>query len=132
MSSAAARRHYSQDGLGVVSNERLLVMLFERLDRDLAEAASRCALSDRSATHVAIMHAQDIIYELLGALDTEVWAGASDLQAVYVFCLSELIEANMAQDAQRIENCRNLLAPIGDTWREAATKRTASGTPTAS
>ena len=127
MSSAAARRHYSQDGLGVVSNERILVMLFERLDRDLAEAASRCAVGDRSATHVAVMHAQDIIYELIGALDTGTWPGATDLQSVYVFCLNEMIDANVAQDAARIENCRALLAPIGETWREAAAKNAASG-----
>ena len=125
MSSAAARRHYSRDGLGVVSNERLVVMLFERLDRDLAEAASQCALGDRPATHEAITHAQDIIYELLGALDTDAWEGARDLQEVYVFCLNEMIDANIAQDVGRIGKCRELLQPRGEAWRDAAAGKTA-------
>jgi len=132
MSSAAARRQYSRDGTGVVSNQRLLVMLFERLDRDLAQASSQCALGDRAGSHDAIVHAQDILYELIGALDTGVWDGAEGLQEVYVFCVNELIAANMAQDPARIDNCRVLLQPIGQAWREVHTDGASQTAPQAS
>lgn len=119
MSSAAARRRYAQDGTGVVSNARLLILLFERLDRDLAEAAAHSALGDRGHAHEAIVHAQEILYELIGALDTEAWEGADALQKIYVYCLNETIEGNIAQDAARIEKCRDLLRPIGTAWHDA-------------
>ena len=120
MSSAAARRQYANDGTGVVSNERLLIMLFERLDRDLAHAASHCALGDRTAVHETLTHAQDILYELIGNLDTDAWDGAAALQEVYVFCVNEIIDANLHQDATRINRCRELLQPIAEAWREAS------------
>lgn len=120
MSSAAARRQYSQDGLGVVSNARLLVLLFERLDRDLAEAASYCALGDRAGSHATVVHAQEILYELIGALDVDAWDVAKDIQRIYVFCLNEVIDANLNQDGARIENCRQVLAPLADAFRSAS------------
>ena len=131
MSSAAARRHYSQDGLGMVSNERILVMLYERLDRDLFEAATQAALGDRMGTHAAIMHAQDILYELIGALDVDAWEGAAALQELYVFCLNEIIDANITQDPARLNKCRDLLRPIGEAWREASVDPVGLETPQA-
>lgn len=128
MSSAAARRQYSQDGLGVVSNARILVLLFERLDRDLAEAASHCALGDRAGSHAAVVHAQDILYELIGALDVEAWDVAKDIQRIYVFCVNEIIDANLHQDGARIENCRQILAPLADAFRSAESAATMDST----
>ena len=119
MSSAAARRHYAKDGIGVLSNQQILVKLFERLDRDLTEAASHCALDDRDAAHAATVHAEEILYELISALDTGAWDGASQLQELYVFCLNEIIDANMALDPARFNKCRELLHPIGEAWRTA-------------
>lgn len=126
MSSTAARRQYATDGTGVVSNERMLIMLFDRLDRDLAHAAQLCALDDRTGAHDTLTHAQDILYELIGALDTDAWEGAAALQEVYVFCVNEIIEANLHQDPIRINKCRELLQPIAEAWREAVNDQMAS------
>ncbi|MFZ4515065.1 MAG: flagellar export chaperone FliS [Acidimicrobiia bacterium] len=120
MSSAAARRQYSQDGLGVVSNARLLILLYERLDRDLAEAGRHCALGDRAGCHSAVVHAQEILYELIGALDVDEWDVAKEIQKIYVFCLNEIIEANLEQNAARIEASRQLLLPLIEAFRTAS------------
>ena len=124
MSNAAARKQYAQDGMGTASNDRLVVMLYDRLDRDFVEAGSEMALGNRQGAHDAVMHGQEIIYELIGALDVESWDGAAGLQELYVYCLNEMTASNMTQDTARLENTRQLLRSLGDAWRETLTGST--------
>lgn len=95
-------------------------MLYERLviDLDRAEAAER--LGDRDSARRQLMHAQDIVNELLASLDVTAWAGAAGLSSLYTFLLTELIQANITGDAERTRSCRTMVEPLRDAWREAA------------
>ncbi|MGF1648649.1 MAG: flagellar export chaperone FliS [Kineosporiaceae bacterium] len=98
----------------------LLVMLYDRLAVDLVRAEDALAAGDRASTHTALVHAQDIVAELLATLDTDAWDGGERLAALYGYLLRELVGANVAGDAARVAACRQLVEPLRDAWREAA------------
>ncbi len=118
-SGAAAR--FSADGAGSLSQERLLVMLYERLQRDLHTAIDAITAGDREASHRALLHAQEILAELDGALDRDVWDGADQLSAVYRFLMDRLVVANVRQDVASVRDCLRVVDPLVATWTDAWT-----------
>lgn len=125
MTSPALRARYLNDSIATASPARLLVMLYERLLLDLAQAESALAAGDREVAGQRLMHAQDIVVELRASLKMDVWDGAAGLSQVYGFLLSELIAANVRSDLVKVTACRELVEPLLDAWRQAATAATA-------
>ena len=119
-SSSALRDRYLADSINTASPGKLLVMLYDRLVLDLMQGEEALRAQDRERAADRIGHAQEIILELRTTLDVDAWEGAPGLANLYGFLLTELIGANITQDAARIASCRQLLEPLRDTWREAA------------
>jgi flagellar protein FliS len=120
MTSPALRARYLGDSVATASPARLLVMLYERLVLDLTQAEAALAAADRGAAAQRLMHAQEIVIELRTSLKMDVWDGAANLAAIYGFLLGELIAANVQGDPQKVVECRGLVEPLLDAWREAA------------
>lgn len=114
------RDRYLQDSINTASPGKLLIMLYDRLVLDLMQAEEAVLAGDREMSHERLTHAQEIIIELRVSLDVEAWSGAPGLANLYGFLLTELIGANIAQDAERVRSCRALVEPLRDAWREAA------------
>lgn len=114
------RTRYLADAVATAGPGKLLTMLFDRLllDIDRAEAALRAG--DRPTGTQQLAHAQEIVAELIANLDVESWDGGDRLLSIYTFLLSELIGAGLAGDADRAAACRTVVAPLAQTWREAA------------
>jgi flagellar protein FliS len=127
MSTPALRARYIGDSVSTASPGRLLVMLYERLVLDLAQAEGALRDRDREATNRHLVHAQDIIMELRATLDLTAWEGAGRLANIYTFLLSELMAANVTADAARVTACRALVEPLLDAWRQAALAAAESG-----
>jgi flagellar secretion chaperone FliS len=121
MTSPALRARYLNDSVSTASPGRLLVMLYERLVLDLTKAETALGLGEREDASGHLMHAQDIIIELRASLDMDVWDGAVGLAKIYGYLLSELVTANVKTDATRVAACRQLIEPLLDAWRQAAT-----------
>jgi flagellar protein FliS len=126
---AAVRAEYASDKV-TTSPERLVTMLYDRLVRDLVGAEQAIEDGDRDAAHRDLVHAQDIVVELLGALDHAAWAGASQLASLYTWILGELLQANVQQDAGRVTHCRSLVEPLAEAWHTAAATVAARPEPT--
>lgn len=120
MTSPHLRDRYLQDSINTASPGTLLLMLYERLIRDLLQGEEAIRAGDREKASEMLIHAQEIILELRTTLDVESWAGAPGLASLYGFVLTELIGANVSQDADKVVSCRALLEPLRDAWREAA------------
>lgn len=120
MTGPALRARYIGDSVSTSSPGRLLVMLYERLVLDLAQAEAALRDGDREAGNRHLMHAQDIILELRASLDLTAWDGAARLASIYTFLLAELIAANVGADPARVAGCRVLVEPLLDAWRQAA------------
>jgi flagellar protein FliS len=74
----------------------------------------------RDAPREPIQHAQEIVLELRATLKVELWEGGPRLAALYVWLVQELIQANLKGDVRRVRDCRKVVEPLRDAWREAA------------
>src|SRR5690349_10167088 len=120
MTSPAMRARYLNDSVNTASPARLLVMLYERLVRDLTQAEQALRSGDRPEASEQLMHAQEIVLELRTTLDESAWDGAAGLAQIYGFLLNEMIAANVKADPRKVLSCRGLVEPLLDAWRQAA------------
>ncbi len=123
MSSAqtlAARSHYANNAVSTASPARLLLMLYDRLVRDLVTAEQALGSGDVARAGEELIHAQQIVLELRTSLDVTRWDGAQQLAALYGFLHAELVTANLRKDRARVVSCRELVEPLRDAWRTAA------------
>lgn len=120
MSSEAQRARFLSDAVLSATPARLLTMLYDRmvLDLDRAEKAQRAG--DVAEANVQLLHAQDILAELMVTLDVEAWSGGPALQSLYTHLMGELVQANITHDADRTQQCRAVVEPLRAAWHEAA------------
>ncbi len=118
--AAQLRNRYAQDAVGTAAPAKLLIMLYDRLSKDLLQAEKAAVARDIPGTHNNLIHAQEIITELASTLDVDAWAGGEQLLRIYEFCLQELFQANVYKDVQRIHGVREVIEPLRDAWTQAA------------
>ena len=110
---------YREANLGSMSPEKMVVLLYERILRDLEEGANALAAGDRRVFNDAVVHAQNIVTELRNALDHTVGGGvAANLDALYDFVFQELLAALADQQIRHLTVCRDVLAPLLEAWRQ--------------
>jgi len=124
MASPAMRARYLADAVNTASPAKLLVMLYDRLLIDLAQAETALVEGDRETGSGHLLHAQEIVIELRTSLRMDVWEGAVNLAKLYGFLLQELIAANVQADPGKIRDCRSIVEPLVSAWREAALSAT--------
>ncbi|WP_156253691.1 flagellar export chaperone FliS [Pseudactinotalea terrae] len=115
-----ARASYLADQVMSASPPRLLTMLYDRLLLDLARAAKAQADQDWPAASAQLIHAQQIVTELMTSLDLDAWDGAQNLHAIYAYALTQLVEANTGRDRAITSALIEILEPLRQTWHEAA------------
>jgi flagellar protein FliS len=130
MTSPNPRNRYLQDSISTASPGKLLIMLYDRLVLDLIQAEEAFRTDHREAAGERLNHAQEIVLELRTTLVLDAWEGAPGLAGLYSFLLTELIQANIKRDLDKVTSCRELIEPLRDAWREAVAL-TSSPTPVA-
>lgn len=114
-----ARNRFVSDGVGSMAPGKLLVLLYDRMLRDLDEASSAIDRRDTVAAHGALTHAQDIVAELHSALDVDRWDGAAAMVDLYTYLADLLGRANVSKSMALVLEARSVVAPLRDTWAEA-------------
>src|SRR4051794_11109027 len=109
--NTALRERFISDGVATVSQEQLLLALYDRLLNDL-EKAETYMETDTGLAHDALVHAQRIVEELHLALDPRAWEGAEHLSDIYLFAHEQLVEANLRKDGSIVSACRQVLEPL--------------------
>jgi flagellar protein FliS len=117
---ATARNRYASNSVTTASPARLLVMLYDRLVRDVVTAQEALVERDVAKVNSNLQHAQQIVLELRTSLDTTAWDGAAGLADLYTFLYNELVAANIEKSAARVQVCRELVEPLRDAWTQAA------------
>jgi flagellar protein FliS len=120
MSTASLRARYLGDTVTTASPQRLLVMLYDRLALDLERAETALGAGDRPEATAQLQHAQDVVFGLLESLQLDAWDGAPRLAALYNWLIAELGRAVVKGDVRRVADCRKIVEPLRDAWREAA------------
>ena len=126
-----AKQQYLEQQVASASPERLLILLYDRLLVDIDRAAAAQASQDWVAAGTHLTHAQWIVSELSETL-TDAWDGADQLRAVYTYLNGRLIAANLSHDGEATAECRGIVAPLRDAWRQAADELTSAPTMSAS
>ena len=118
--AAQLRSRYARDSVTTASPVRLVTMLYDRLVRDLDDAELAISASNLQGAHNALRHAQDIVQELAGSLDTASWSGGEGLQSLYMWLMEQLVAANLTKDACLLTGCREVIEPLREAWHKAA------------
>jgi flagellar protein FliS len=126
MSTASLRSRYLGDSVATASPQRILVMLYDRLVLDLERAEMALDTGDRTEAAAQIQHAQDIVFELRESLRVDAWEGGPRLAALYSWMITELVQAGVKRDRNRVAACRQIAEPLRDAWRQAAATLTTS------
>ena len=132
MNASMIRNRYVGDSVSTASPARLVTMLYDRLVRDLCTAEAALSGRDLAAANSALVHAQEIVWELAAGLDVTKWSGGPALAALYQFVIAELLAANVKKDVERVVSVRSLVEPLRDAWHQAAELAASSGPGTAS
>ena len=127
MSSALLRNRYVSDNAATATPAQLVTMLYDRLVLDLVRAETAQRAGDRHAAGKQLIHAQSILLELMSSLRIDDWEGGEGLLALYTYLHTELINANIGDDPDVTANCRLLVEPLRDAWREAAAELSRTG-----
>jgi flagellar secretion chaperone FliS len=127
--SHALRERFTTGGLDTASGPKVVVMAYDRLDRDIAAALSALTDGNLARAHELFCHAQDLVHELNGMLDVDAWEHGPSLAAIYRYVIVRLTEANMTKLPSPATEARNLLAELGEAFRQASVTTAASFTP---
>jgi flagellar protein FliS len=119
-SVAALRQRFAAGAVDTATGPRVVVMAYDRLERDLAGAIEALDGGDLPTAHELLCHAQDLVHELLGMLDLDAWEHAATLAAIYRYVIQLLTTANVAKRAADAATARALLAELGAAFRTAA------------
>lgn len=120
MSYGLAQARYASDAAATVSPARLLTMLYDRLVADLVAAEEAMRRDDHATTGARLGRAQEILLELHATLDLALWPEGEPLSRLYLWMVSELMQARLRGVPQRVADCRALIEPLRDAWHAAA------------
>ncbi len=98
--------------------EELTLMLYEGAIKFLKQA--QIFLGDKKLDKVnnSIQRAEDIIVELRATLNMDI-ALSENLDSLYEYMLSRLMDANLDKDHEILEEVIGLVTELKDTWKEA-------------
>lgn len=120
---------FADGSVETATGPKIVVMCFDRLDRDLGGALDAIAAGDHFETNRLLAHAQDLLGEVAGMLDLAAWEHAGALVSVYDYAMRRLVEGNATKSAATVTEVRRLLGEIGGAFREASVASLPSTAP---
>jgi flagellar protein FliS len=120
--AAATPNAYRESAVLSAPPETLVVMLYDGARRFLYQAGVAMGDGQTEATHRKLRRAEDIIQHLRDTLDMDQGEIAHNLEAIYVFCLSQLRQARFDRDPAVLEQVSSLLGQLRDAWAAIASQ----------
>lgn len=120
---------YRESSVMTASPEQLVVMLYDGALRFLRQ--TEAAFGEGAYKHGGdrLSRAEAIVDELLATLNMDAGELANRLQAIYVFCKRQMIEARLERDAAKIRSVIRLLDDLRDAWAQLASGGTGGAGP---
>ena len=116
--NAAAK--YNNNKVMTASPAELTLMLYEGAIKFCNLAIMAIEKKDLEKSNLNIIKAQNIILELRSTLDMN-YPLSNDLDRLYEYIYSKLIEANLKKDKEIIEESLDFIRELRNTWKEAMT-----------
>ncbi len=106
-------------------------MLYDRMLLDFDKAVDAIGRGSIEDAHHALIHAQEIVFELHMALDLDAWPDGAGLADLYTYLTEQLAAANARKSVELIQNCRAVVEPLAETWHAAYKQTSSASAPTA-
>ena len=110
---------YRQTQIGTVDRTKLVILVYDGAITYLKRAKQKLDEENWEEKCDLIFKAQDVLLELMGALDMNMGEVAQSLYNLYHYMMKRLTEANIRNDLERIDEVINLLSGLRRTWAEA-------------
>ena len=113
-------KEYLKTQIQTASREQLVLMLYDGGVRFAEQAKDRMAAKDLEGTHRLLIRSQNIVLELLYALDRKTGGEvAENLASLYTYCYNRLVEANVHQAPEKVDECTSILKGLREAWAQA-------------
>jgi flagellar protein FliS len=120
MNPTYAPQAYKESAVLTAPPERLVVMLYDGIQRFLFQATVAMREGNIEQSNNRLQRAEAIIDELNATLDMSQGQVAERLRALYNFSKRHLMQARIQRSPEMIEETSKLLDTVGDAWRQIA------------
>lgn len=117
-SQKAMANAYKNQQVMTASPEQLTLLLYNGALRFLNESILALEAGDVPKSHNANMRVQDIVREFISTLDMK-YEISKNWAALYEYIQHCLIEGNMKKDVQQLNNAKEILEDMRNTWQDA-------------
>jgi len=110
---------YRSDDTNTMTQEKIIVALYERMVSDLNEAGEAIGAEDRLKMTARVNHSQQIVVELRNSLDHSIGGDISHtLESLYDFLFQEHLQLLVDCNPDHISNCIGTIEPLLAAWRK--------------
>ncbi|WP_425058501.1 Flagellar secretion chaperone FliS [Sporomusa carbonis] len=118
MNAANMASAYKSQQIMTASPEELTLMLYNGAIRFIAESMQAIDQGNMEKAHKANMRAQEIVREFMATLDMQ-YEISQGYYKLYDYIEYRLIQANIKKDKDQLEEAKNMLQELRDTWAQA-------------
>jgi len=112
-------RTYLHTQVETASNLKLIIMLYNAAIKFTKLAQISLAENKLEQSHINNIKTQDILFELMNALDPNQGEVADSLYLLYDYLHQHLVAANLKKEAAPLVEVEKLLVDLRDTWLQA-------------
>ncbi|NLJ34593.1 MAG: flagellar export chaperone FliS [Firmicutes bacterium] len=114
---AHAYQQYRQTQVETAGPGQLILMLYNGGIRFCSQAMGAIERGQLEEAHKALVRSQQIVDELMAALDLETGELAQNLMRLYEYMNQCLLQANMKKDLKTLAQVRDMFTELRDTWQ---------------
>jgi flagellar protein FliS len=119
MNNNLAYNTYTQNNIGVESPEKLVQMMYEGILRFNMQAKRSMENSDIEKRTYWINRSSAVVSELINILDYSQGDIAHYLFGLYNYQLRLLMEANLTNDATKLDEVNQVIKGLLEVWKES-------------
>ncbi|MGI6123072.1 MAG: flagellar export chaperone FliS [Acetivibrionales bacterium] len=113
-----AYNQYKENSIFTASPEELTLMLYNGLVKFIMRGIDSIEKKNIPEANTNIIKAQNIVSEFMNTLDMNYEISGS-LNSIYDYMLRRLIDANVAKDAEILDEVLGFAKVLRDTWEQA-------------
>lgn len=115
-----AAQQYRSTQVTTANPAALVVMMYDGAVRFIRQGVAAIEKDDFEGANANIGRAQDIVAELINALNMDTGEIADSLYRMYEYMQNRLVEGNVRKDPTPLNEVIDLLQELRDTWDQIA------------
>lgn len=113
---------YQEIQVKTADQGRLIIMMYDGAIIFLQQARELLVKKDFSGKAEKISKTQDILFELIAALNMDAGSVAKNLKSLYMYMIKRLFDANLKKDLGAIEESLKIMNELREAWAKITSK----------